>query len=177
MTSNGSVTGAGSDGLGSARMALALKQSALVAALVADGAVPSGFNPEHVSAVRRGLTRKRLGGVAHHFPGLAAGVRADPGLMELFRDWHFKNPREAGEQSDGGSLADGVRLMGFLDAAGRLPAAATRELLLLRMETDSGPGGSRTAARWWGFRKVTVGGRAWLAAGTHRRYRWVLTPR
>ena len=163
--------------LAAARAALAVKQAELVAALVSGGAVPAGFNEQHVAAARHGLARKRLGGVSHHFPGLAAGIRADPQLLRLFADWHVANPRGSRGGQAEGSYGDGLHLMEWLDAGGRLPPAATRELLLLRMETRAGPGGTRVPARWWGLRRVTVRARTWWAVGSHRRYWWVRAPR
>jgi len=160
-------------GLSAARSVLAARQGELVAALVADGPVPEGFDPERVAAVRLGLARKRLGSLGHHFPALAAEVRSDPALWELYFSWHLSHqPRP-----QVGSFADGAALVDFLDNGGRLPAAATREALMLRMDTSPGPDSRRIPARWFGVRHVRVGARRWWAVGSNRRWVWVSGPR
>jgi hypothetical protein len=160
-------------GLSAARSVLAARQQELVAALVADGPVPKGFDPGRVAAVRLGLARKRLGGLGQHFPALAAAVRSDPALWELYFSWHLsRQPRP-----QVGSFADGAALVDFLDREGRLPAAATREALMLRMDTSPAPDGRRIPARWFGIRCVRVGAGRWWAAGSNRRWAWVRGPR
>ncbi|HJV99889.1 MAG TPA: hypothetical protein VJ617_12445 [Arthrobacter sp.] len=160
-------------GLPAARSVLAARQQELVAALVADGAVPDGFDPARVAAVRLGLARKRLGGLGQHFPALAAAVRSDPALWELYFGWHIAHP--PGPMA--GYFADGAGLIDFLDQEGRLPPAATREALMLRMDTSPAPDGQRIPARWLGVRQVRVAGQRWWAAGSHRRWAWIRGPR
>jgi hypothetical protein len=158
-------------GLAAARSALAARQQELVTALVAEGPFPEGFDPERLAAVRLGLARKRLGGLGQHFPALVAAVRSDPVLWNLYFGWHVTH------QPGPGYFADGAGLIDFLDAAGNLPAAATREALMLRMDTAPGPDGERIPARWVGIRGVRVGGARWWAAGSHRRWVWLSGPR
>jgi hypothetical protein len=55
---------------------LAARQEALVAALVAGGDVPAGFDPARVAAARAALLRKRVGEVARVWPLLAASLAA-----------------------------------------------------------------------------------------------------
>lgn len=160
-------------GLSVARSVLAARQQELVAALVAHGPVPDGFDPQRLAAVRLGLARKRLGGIGQHFPALAAQVRSDPTLWELYFNWHLSHlPRP-----QVGSFADGAALVDFLDHEGRLPKAATREALMLRMDTSPAPDGRRIPSRWFGVRQVRVGSGRWWAAGSHRRWVWVRGPR
>jgi hypothetical protein len=152
---------------------LAARQQELVAALVSDGPVPEGFDPARVAAVRLGLARKRLGGLGQHFPALAAAVRADPALWHSYFEWHVSHqPRP-----QAGYFADGAALVDFLDLQGRLPAEATREALMLRMDTSPGPDGQRVPARWFGVRLVRVGENRWWAVGSRRRWAWVRGPR
>lgn len=160
-------------GLSAARSVLAARQQELVAALVSDGPVPEGFDPERVAAVRLGLARKRLGVLGQHFPALAAEVRSDPALWELYFSWHLSHP----PRPQVGSFADGAALVDFLDHEDRLPAAATREALMLRMDTSPAPDGQRIPARWFGVRQVRVGGGRWWAVGSNRRWAWVRGPR
>jgi hypothetical protein len=160
-------------GLAAARSVLAARQQELVAALVTDGPVPEGFDPGRVAAARLGLARKRLGGLGQHFPALAAAVRADRALWQCYVDWHVSHP----PRPPVGYFADGAALVDFLDLQGRLPAAATREALMLRMDTSPGPDGRRIPARWLGIRHVRVGAGHWWAAGSHRRWVWLRGPR
>lgn len=160
-------------GLSAARSVLAARQQELVAALVSDGPAPEGFDPARVAAVRLGLARKRLGGLGQHFPALAAAVRSDPALWELYFEWHVSHP--SGPMV--GYFADGAALIDCLDREGRLPAEATREALMLRMDTSSAPDGQRIQARWFGVRVVRVGESRWWAVGSRRRWAWVRGPR
>ncbi|UZX01706.1 hypothetical protein F8G81_03025 [Arthrobacter sp. CDRTa11] len=172
---SGSWDGTGAQVLAAARLRLAASQRELVEALVAKGPVPEGFDPLQVAAVRRGLERKRLGGIGYHFPALAGAIRANPGLMELFGSWHSAN--HPGEGPEPGYYADGVRLIGFLEGIGRLPGDATREVLMLRIGTSAAPDGHRIPARWAGLRRVGVDGKTWWVAGSHRRWVWLRSPR
>jgi hypothetical protein len=140
---------------------------------VAAGPVPEGFEPARVAAVRVGLARKRLGGLGQHFPALAAAVRSDPALWDLYFGWHVSH--QPGPLLS--YFADGAALIDFLDQKGRLPAAATREALMLRMNTSPAPDGQRIPARWFGVRHIRVGAARWWAAGSHRRWAWVRGPR
>ncbi len=160
-------------GLPSARSSLAARQQQLVEALVAGGPVPPGFDPHRVAAVRLGLARKRLGGVGRHFPALAAAVRSDADLWQSYLRWHASH--QPGPHAD--SFADGAALLDFLDASSAVPSAATREALMLRMDTSQGRDGRRVPARWRGLRRVRVGGASWWAAGSNRRWFWVRGPR
>lgn len=160
-------------GLAAARSLLAARQQELVAALVTDRPVPEGFDPARIAAVRLGLARKRLGGVGQHFPALAAAVRADPALWQSYFEWHISHP----PRPQAGYSADGAALVDYLDHEGKLPAAATREALMLRMDTSAAKDGRRIPARWLGIRQVRVGPDRWWAAGSHRRWVWLRGPR
>ena len=111
--------------------------------------------------------------LGQQFPALVAAVRSDPALWDLYFGWHIRHqPR-----GRPGYFADGAGLIDFLDGAGHLPAAATREALMLRMDTAPGLDGQRIPARWLGLRRVQVGGDRWWAAGSHRRWVWLSGPR
>ncbi|WP_432987531.1 hypothetical protein [Dactylosporangium sp. CA-233914] len=96
---------------------LAARQQALVAALVAGGELPAGFDPAAVRATKSALRRKRAGEVARTWPFLAASYGPDwPGV---FAAW-------AEDRPPNGSLRDGwdfARARG-----GALPALAREEL-------------------------------------------------
>jgi hypothetical protein len=99
------------------RPGLAARQEALVAALTAGAPVPPGFDDRLVAAARAALLRKRAGGVARHWPALAATSRwpAD------FAAWAADRPTQ-------GSLRDGWDLARDLAGRGELPGAAADEL-------------------------------------------------
>ncbi|MEV0429123.1 hypothetical protein [Micromonospora sp. NPDC050495] len=98
---------------------LAARQAQLVAALVAGGPLPPGFDPAPVEAARRALLRKRAGDVARHWPLLAAGLGA--GWSGRFVEWAAGRPTN-------GSLRDGWDLARELRAAGTLPPLGAEEL-------------------------------------------------
>jgi hypothetical protein len=77
---------------------LAARQSALVAALVAGGELPAGFDENLLSAARRALLAKRTDEVAVAWPLLAASFGTD--WPTRFAAWaHARPPR--------GSFRDG----------------------------------------------------------------------
>jgi hypothetical protein len=78
--------------------ALADRQAALVAALVAGAPDPPGFDPARLAAMRRALLRKRAGEAAKHWPVLAASF--GPRWAAVFAEHH------AGREP-GGGLRDG----------------------------------------------------------------------
>lgn len=98
---------------------LAERQAALVAALVAGGPVPAGFDPAALAAAGTALLRKRAGQVARHWPLLAAGLA--PRWPETFARWAAGRPT-------GGSLRDGWDLARDLRDRGALPPLGAEEL-------------------------------------------------
>jgi len=98
---------------------LARRQAELVAALVAGGPVPAGFDVRRVDAARTALLRKRADEVARRWPLLAAGLGAD--WLSAFAGWAANRPTQ-------GSLRDGWDLARSLSARGALPALAAEEL-------------------------------------------------
>ncbi|MBA9006640.1 hypothetical protein [Thermomonospora cellulosilytica] len=101
------------------REELAAAQEALVAALVAGGPVPPGFDPALVGAASRALLRKRAGEVARTWPALAASF--GPRWAERFARWAEGRPPR-GSWRDGWDFARAHR--------DTLDPAATRELAL-----------------------------------------------
>ncbi|MEV6970342.1 hypothetical protein AB0M47_35070 [Hamadaea sp. NPDC051192] len=83
-------------------MSLADRQAALVAALVAGGPPPPGFDTSRVDAVREQLLRKRAGEVARTWPALAASL--GPTWYATFRSWADGRPPQ-GSLRDGWDLA------------------------------------------------------------------------
>ncbi|WBB82259.1 hypothetical protein O7606_01880 [Micromonospora sp. WMMD882] len=98
---------------------MAARQAALVAALVAGGPLPSGFDSRRVDAARAALLRKRAGEIARHWPLLAAGLGAA---------WPDAVARWAAARPSRGGLRDGWDLARALRAEGRLPPLAAGEL-------------------------------------------------
>ena len=94
-------------------------QGVLVAALVAAGEIPPGFDVRKVEATREALLRKRSGEVAAAWPALAAAL--GPQWTVTFREFAAGRP-------PAGSLRDGWDLARYLAAEGRLPAAGRAEL-------------------------------------------------
>jgi hypothetical protein len=86
----------------SARDELAAAQEALVAALVAGGPPPAGFDPVRLATTTRALLRKRAGEVARHWPVLAASY--GPGWAETFAGWAARHPTR-GSWLDGWDFA------------------------------------------------------------------------
>lgn len=98
---------------------LARRQAELVAALVAGGPDPSGFDPHRLSATRAALLRTRAGQAAGAWPLLAADLRPDWAATFAAR---FAGVAPYGAEREGWDLAR------ELAAAGRLGPGATREL-------------------------------------------------
>ena len=98
---------------------LAAAQAALVAALVAGGPLPAGFDTTAVDATRRALLRKRAGEVATAWPLLAASLGT--AFTREFMRWAAVRPPT-------GSTADGLAFAKYLRDAGDLPPLAANEL-------------------------------------------------
>jgi hypothetical protein len=129
-----SVTTSGGD--------LAIRQAALVAALVAGGELPAGFDDARVSAARRALLVKRTGEVATMWPLLAASF--GPDWSSRFATWAHTRPPK-------GPLRDGWDFARALADAGELPELATVELA--QRETTWRYDGRRATRRCWPARK------------------------
>jgi hypothetical protein len=98
---------------------LAARQAELVAALVAGGPDPAGFDANRLAVARRALLRKRAGEVAVVWPVLAASVgTAWPATFAAF----------AADRAPAGALRDGWDLARELHGQRRLRDAATVEL-------------------------------------------------
>jgi hypothetical protein len=112
--------------------ALAERQAALVAALVAGAADPEGFDPARLAAARRALLRKRAGEAAREWPALA--VSFGDSWAATFAA-HHAGREPAGALRDGWDLARARRAELSVDAAAEL---AEREALL-RYDGSSAP--------------------------------------
>jgi hypothetical protein len=150
------------------------RQAALVAALVAGGELPSGFEAGGpVAAAAAALARKRAGEVARAWPMLAAGLGPEWGPS--FTAW-------AAGRAPGGSFADGFAFARTLAGRGELPALARAELAAAEVRFGARgerrrvpavrrvPGGAlvQVAGRVFGVRGWQVP-RAWRAARGGRR--------
>lgn len=92
---------------------LAARQAALVAALVADGPPPPGFDTARLAATRAALLRKRARDAAKVWPLLAA--RPDwPEVFAAHRDGHGP----VGPLRDGWEVARALRARGELGPGG-----------------------------------------------------------
>jgi hypothetical protein len=100
---------------------LAARQAALVAALVAGGPVPAGFDERLVGVAERSLRRKRAAEVAAAWPLLAAG---------LGDQWADRFSRWARGRPPRGALRDGWDVARELAFLGQLPPLAEPELAL-----------------------------------------------
>ncbi|MCU1659942.1 MAG: hypothetical protein JWR58_7 [Pseudonocardia sp.] len=106
-------------GIGGGTSGLAARQADLVAALVADGPVPPGFDPALLDATRRALLRKRAGEAAKVWPLLAASLGAEwPRAFAA---------RRAGHEPVG-ALRDGWDIARALQRCGELGTGAAAEL-------------------------------------------------
>jgi hypothetical protein len=100
---------------------LAARQAALVAALVAGGPVPAGFDERLVGVAERSLRRKRAAEVAAAWPLLAAGLGDQ--WADRFSRWAVGRPPR-------GALRDGWDVARELAFLGQLPPLAEPELAL-----------------------------------------------
>jgi hypothetical protein len=98
---------------------LAARQAELVAALVAGGSDPAGFDPEGLAVARRALVRKRAGEAAVAWPVLAASLGGD---------WPTTFGEFAADRAPAGALHDGWDLARQLHRQRRLGDAAAVEL-------------------------------------------------
>jgi hypothetical protein len=120
---------------------LAARQAALVAALVAGGPVPPGFDVSRIDATRRALLRKRAGEAAKHWPLLAA---------TLGSEWPRVFAQTLDGREPGGALRDGWDVARALH--GELGPGAAAELAereaVLRYDGRSAPRPRRTPRAW-----------------------------
>jgi hypothetical protein len=98
---------------------LAERQAELVAALVAGGSTPSGFDEGDLDLARRALLRKRAGSAEREWPLLAAA---------LGERWYPTFARLRATAEPVGGLRDGWDLARALRRRGELPASAVAEL-------------------------------------------------
>jgi hypothetical protein len=102
---------------------LAARQAALVAALVAGGPDPEGFDPARLAATRRALLRKRAGEAAREWPVLAASL--GPRWVATVADHHAARP-PGGALRDGWDVARALRAQLTPDAAAELAEREAR---------------------------------------------------
>jgi hypothetical protein len=120
---------------------LAARQAALVAALVAGGPIPAGFDVLRVDATRRALLRKRAGEAAKHWPLLAAAFG---------REWPDVFAATLDGREPVGALRDGWDVARAL--SGELGPGAAAELAereaVMRYDGTSAPRPRRTLRAW-----------------------------
>jgi hypothetical protein len=105
--------GAPESGVAAEPSGLAARQAELVAALVAGGSVPTGFDTVRLDATRRALLRKRAGEAAKAWPLLAASFGAEwPRAFAAHRVDH----EPVGAQRDGWDVARALHRRGELGA-------------------------------------------------------------
>jgi len=124
---------------------LAARQAALVAALVAGGPLPPGFDARRVDAAAAALLRKRAGEVADAWPLLATAL--GPEWKPRFAAWARGRPRA-------GSFADGFAFARALREAGALPALAADELAVREVLWTAG---GTSLRRWPALRRTSRG--------------------
>ncbi|CAJ62277.1 MULTISPECIES: hypothetical protein [Frankia] len=134
-----------------ARARLAVGQSALVAALVAGGADPAGFDPGAMEATRRALVDKRRAGVARRWPTLAA----EPEFGVRFQAWAAGRP-PAGAYADG--VAFGQANRDELSEGARVEVLRARCVRRrLAVLVDRAAGGTLLAVRAPGLGTLILG--------------------
>jgi hypothetical protein len=109
---------------------LAERQAELVAALVADAAVPPGFDTVLVDAARGALLRKRAGEVARVWPMLAASFGAS--WQPAFASWAATRPTQ-------GALRDGWDFASSLPLTGSAAAEYAERQAVQRYDGRSAP--------------------------------------
>jgi hypothetical protein len=97
-----------------ARESLRASQGALLAALVAGGRVPEGFDGERVRIQAHSLVAKRRGLVARRLPDLVRSL--GPDFAAAFAVYAVDRPKPAG-----GSQADARNFADWLGTQGRFP--------------------------------------------------------
>ncbi len=127
--------------MGASGSGLAARQAALVAALVAGGPVPAGFDASRVDATRRALLGKRAGEAAKHWPLLASSLGSD---------WPRSFARTLDGREPGGALRDGWDVARAL--RGELSPGAAEELAgreaVLHYDGVSAPRPRHTPRAW-----------------------------
>lgn len=123
--------------------ALAARQAELVAALVAGGSVPSGFDPGSLAVARRALLRKRAGEAAAVWPLLAASL--GPTWLEAFTA-SVAGHAPAGALRDGWDLARELRRRGDLGDAAAVELAEREVALRQDGQRRRLPAGRRCAS-------------------------------
>jgi hypothetical protein len=120
-----------------ARARLAAAQADLVAALVAGGAAPPGFDRRRLEAAVASLAAKRSRAAARAWPGLA-GALGDR-FAARFAAFAVAVP----QPRHGGPLADGRAFARWLAEAGTLPDAVRPQLLAVDLRYAGSPDGLR----------------------------------
>jgi hypothetical protein len=132
---------------------LAARQAELVAALVAGGPVPSGFDPDRLAVARRALVRKRAGQAAAVWPLLAASL--GPAWPDAFAT-SVAGRAPVGALRDGWDLAQGLRARGKLGDAAAIELA---EHVVVFRHRDGRPRRLPAVRRFPGGAVVQIGGR------------------
>nr|BFE83587.1 hypothetical protein GCM10020093_061880 [Planobispora longispora] len=109
----GSPSGPGSPAAPEARDELARAQAELLAALVAGGETPAGFDEERLRIQASSLIAKRRGQVARLRPDLVRALGGD--FAAEFAAYARGGPSLPGSRADARDFAEGLR------AAGRIP--------------------------------------------------------
>lgn len=116
MTTESTITGTESDTVTDAERAeLARRQTELLAALVAGGPVPEGFDPARLRVQSWSLAAKRRDGVSRTLPVLATALGER--WPRVFMEWARTHPKP----ETGGSRADTLAFVEHLRDAGELP--------------------------------------------------------
>jgi hypothetical protein len=120
-----------------ARAQLAAAQAGLVAALVAGGAAPPGFDCRRLEAAAASLAAKRARAAARAWPVLAGALGARFAVEFAAFAAAVPQPRH------GGPLADGRAFARWLAEAGTLPDAVRPQLLAVDLRYAGSADGLR----------------------------------
>jgi hypothetical protein len=119
------------------RAQLAAAQAELVAALVAGGAAPPGFDHGHLAAAAAALVAKRARAAARAWPDLATAL--GDRFAARFAAFAARTP----QPRHGGPLADGRAFARWLAEAGALPEAGRLQLLAVDLRYAASADGLR----------------------------------
>lgn len=117
------------------RTSLAIRQAALVDALISGRAAPPGFDSQRVLAAAESLARKRARSVLRAWPRLAYAMGPEFGLR--FAEY----AAASSIPEKGGPLADGHAFARWLRAHDRLPDAGCLELMAVALRYRRVPAG------------------------------------
>jgi len=124
---------------------LAARQREVMAALVAGGPVPAGFDGARLEETGASLARKRFGVMRRAWPRTVESL--GEGARTLFEEFARSHPLRD-DPPDGPEEPDGLAFTGWLAVRGQLPDAGCRERARCRLHRGERVVLERTSAGW-----------------------------